>query len=154
CGDREPILIVVGVIVEVVLADSPACCGLLAVSVFAGWLEWNTGHGRGVRRWHLRRPPGLARNGDVRDRLAGGAELGRWQGPGVRTGIGGIEIDDVAQQHLSVVEFIPPDDNGLEGERALAEPRDHGLAAGLDTLGNSNLALARKEFQRAHFAKI
>src|SRR5262249_1088208 len=51
-------------------------------------------------------------------------------------------------------ELIPPDDDGLEGERALAERRHHGLAAGLDTLGDSNLAFARKEFHRAHVAEV
>ena len=55
---------------------------------------------------------------------------------------------------LAVVELVPPDDNGLEGEWALAQPRDHGLAAGLDALGNSDLALARKQFDRSHFAQV
>ena len=84
----------------------------------------------------------MARNGNVRDRSAIRGNLGHWWGLGVGAGIGCIQIDDVAQQHLAVVELIPPDDYGLEGERALAEPCDHGLAAGLDALGNSNLAFA------------
>ena len=36
----------------------------------------------------------------------------------------------------------------------LAEPRDHGLSAGLDALGDSDLAFARKEFHRRHFAEV
>ena len=55
---------------------------------------------------------------------------------------------------LALVELVPPDDDGPKGKRALAEPRDHGLAASLDALGNSNLALARKQFHRAHFAEV
>jgi hypothetical protein len=42
----------------------------------------------------------------------------------------------------------------LEGEWALAESRDHGFAAGLDPLGDGDLALTRKKFHRAHFAEI
>ena len=37
-----------------------------------------------------------------------------------------------------------------EVSRALAKPGDHGLAAGLDTLGDGDLALARKQFHRLH----
>src|SRR6516164_7400655 len=55
---------------------------------------------------------------------------------------------------LALVELVPPDDDGLEGEWALAETRDHGLTAGLDALSDGDLALARKEFHRAHFAQI
>jgi hypothetical protein len=75
-------------------------------------------------------------------------------GLGVGASIGCFEVDDVAQKHLSLVELIAPDDDGLEGERALAQARDHGLAAGLDALGDGDLALAGKQFHRAHFAQI
>src|SRR5262249_3969107 len=34
---------------------------------------------------------------------------------------------------FSLVEFIAPDDDGLEGERALAQAGDHRFAAGLDS---------------------
>src|SRR5690606_17042705 len=64
---------------------------------------------------------------------AGGGRLGHL---GVRPGIGGFEVDDVAQQDLAFGELVAPDDNGLEGQRALAQPRDHGFAAGLDALGD------------------
>ena len=73
---------------------------------------------------------------------------------GVGTGIGGLEIDDVAKEDLSFVELVAPDDDGLEGQRALAQARDHGLAAGLDALGDGDFALAGEQLHRAHFAQI
>ncbi len=39
-------------------------------------------------------------------------------------------------------------------ERAFAEARDHRLAAGLDALGDGDLALARQQLHRAHLAQI
>jgi hypothetical protein len=75
-------------------------------------------------------------------------------GLGVGAGVGGLQIDDVAQQDLGFVEFVAPDDDGLEGERALAQALDHGLAAGLDALGDGDLAFARQQLHRAHFAQI
>ncbi len=83
----------------------------------------------------------------ARQRLGG-------RGLGVGALIGGFEIDDVAQQNLAVVQLVAPDDDGLEGERALAQAGDHGLAAGLDALGDGDLALARQELDRAHLAQI
>jgi hypothetical protein len=68
--------------------------------------------------------------------------------------IGGVEIYDVAQQHLAFVERIAPPDEGAHGERALAQPADHHLAAGLDALGDGDLALARQQLDRAHLAQI
>ena len=44
-----------------------------------------------------------------------------------------------------------PDNDGLKGERALAQAGDHGPAAGLDALGDGDLALAGQKFHRAHF---
>ena len=55
---------------------------------------------------------------------------------------------------LFVVELVAPDDDGLEGERALAQARDHRLAAGLDALGDRDFALAREQLHRAHLAQI
>src|SRR5262249_1296364 len=78
----------------------------------------------------------------------------RRHGLGVRPRIGRLEVDDVAQEHLSLVELVAPDDDGLEGERALAQAGDHRFAAGLDALGNRDLALAREKLNRAHFAQI
>ena len=73
---------------------------------------------------------------------------------GVGAGIGGFEIDDVAEEDLSFVEFIAPDDDGLEGQRAFAQACDHRLAAGLDALGDRDFAFARQQFDRAHLAQI
>jgi hypothetical protein len=73
---------------------------------------------------------------------------------GFGTGIGRFEIDDLAQQRRAFVEFVAPDDDGLEGQRALAEARDHRLAAGLDALGDRDFALARQKLDRAHLAQV
>ena len=73
---------------------------------------------------------------------------------GLGAGIGRLEIDDLAQQDLRFVELVAPDDDGLEGQRALAEARDHRLAAGLDALGDGDFALARQQLDRAHLAQI
>src|SRR5437879_3559754 len=73
---------------------------------------------------------------------------------GVGARVGRLEIDDVAQEDLSLIELVAPDDDGLEGQRALAQPGDHRLAAGLDALGDRDLALAREQLDRAHFAQI
>src|SRR6266487_4672619 len=83
-----------------------------------------------------------------------GPITGRRHALGVGAGIGRFEVDDVAQEHLSLVELVAPNDDGLEGERALAQTGDHRFAAGLDALGNRDLALARQKLHRAHFAQI
>ena len=72
----------------------------------------------------------------------------------VGAGIGRLEVDDVAQQDLGFVELVAPDDDRLEGQRALAQARDHRLAAGLDALGDGDFALARQQLDRAHLAQI
>ena len=73
---------------------------------------------------------------------------------GVGAGIGRLEIDDVAQEDLALVELVAPDDDGLERQRAFAQPRDHRLAAGLDALGDGDFALARQQLDGAHLAQI
>ena len=73
---------------------------------------------------------------------------------GIGTGKGGVEVDDVAKENLALVQLIAPDDDRLEGERAFAQARDHGFAAGLDALGDGDFALARQKFNRTHFAQI
>ena len=78
----------------------------------------------------------------------------RWHVLGVGAGVGRFEIDDVAQEHLAVVQLIAPDDDGLERQRAFAQPGDHRLAAGLDALGDGDFALAREQLHRAHFAQV
>ena len=137
-------------------SPSPAArrLSLLAVGAFTGRLERGSGRGRGRGRTAAAVPDDR-RAGHRHDRLAVGADHhGGRHGLGVGPGIGRFEVDDVAQEHLSLVELVAPDDDGLEGERALAQPRDHGLAAGLDALGDGDLALAGQEFHRAHLAQI
>jgi hypothetical protein len=72
----------------------------------------------------------------------------------VRPGVGRLQIDDVAQEDLALDELVAPDDDRLEGQRALAEARDHRLAAGLDPLGDRDLALTGQELHRAHLAQV
>ena len=83
----------------------------------------------------------------------GGRRRGR-HGLGVGTRIGRFEIDDVAEEDFSFVELVAPDDDGLERQRALAQPGDHRLAARLDALGDGDFALAGEQFHRAHLAQI
>jgi hypothetical protein len=52
------------------------------------------------------------------------------------------------------VEFLAPDDDRLEGQRAFAKPGNHGLAAGLDALGDGDFAFARQKLHRAHLAQV
>src|SRR6202023_3664447 len=73
---------------------------------------------------------------------------------GVGAGVGRFQVDDVAQEDLAFVEFVAPDDDGLEGQRAFAQPCDHRLAAGLDALGNGDFAFARQQLDGAHLAQI
>src|SRR5262249_28387522 len=84
----------------------------------------------------------------------GGGDHGRRQGLGVGPGIGRFEVDDVTQEHLSLVKLVAPNDDGLESQWALAQAGDHRLAAGLDALGDGDLALTRKQLHRAHLAQI
>ena len=67
---------------------------------------------------------------------------------------GGFEVDDVAQQDLLVQKLLAPHGDGLEGQRAFAQARDHRVAAGLDPLGDGDLALAGQQFDRTHFAQV
>ena len=91
----------------------------------------------------------------MRHRLAVGADdHRRLHLLGVGAGIGRFEVDDVAQEDFAFVQFVAPDDDGLEGERAFAQARDHRLAAGLDALGDRDFALAREQLDRAHLAQI
>src|SRR5262249_52209087 len=96
----------------------------------------------------------LERGRCCHDWLAVGAHHRRRHGLGVGPGIGRFEVDDVAQEHLSLVELVAPNDDGLEGEWALAQAGDHRFAAGFDAFGDGDLALARQKLRRAHFAQI
>ena len=66
----------------------------------------------------------------------------------------GFQIDDVAQQNVFGQKFVMPDGDRLKGQRAFAEPGDHGVPTGLDPLGDGNLALAAQQFDRTHLAQI
>ena len=153
--ERERVLHVV--VVEIAFAGAPSgfSSPSPSSSVALGRLERGGGRGRRRRRGVCasgRRDHRGARH--RHDRLAVGADHRGRHGLGVGARIGRFEVDDVAQEDLALVELVAPDDDGLEGERALAQPRDHGLAAGLDALGDGDLALARKQFHRAHLAEI
>ena len=166
-GERERILHVV--VVEVALARR--LLAAFAVLAVAGWrgLERRRAGGRrrrrggacGVQRGALRRRP-VPAAASAPSPAAGSAGRRADGWPfcighvvlGVGAGIGRLEIDDVAQEHLAVVELVAPDDDGLEGQRAFAQARDHRLAAGLDALGDGDLALAGEQLDRAHFAQI
>ena len=68
--------------------------------------------------------------------------------------VGCIEIDDVAQQHLSFVEGVTPTENGVERQRAFADGAEHHLAASLDALRNRHLSFTRQELDRPHLPQI
>ena len=65
-----------------------------------------------------------------------------------------LQVNDIAQQNVFVQKFVAPDSDGLEGQRAFAKSRDHGVSAGLDALGDGNLAFAAQKFDGSHFAQI
>ncbi|MNU71706.1 hypothetical protein D3C71_611410 [compost metagenome] len=73
---------------------------------------------------------------------------------GFRTGIGRFEIDDLPQKRRALIQFVAPDDQRLERQRAFAKARNHRFAAGLDTLGDGDFALARQKLDGTHFAQI
>ena len=74
--------------------------------------------------------------------LAGGAALRR------------LEVDHVAQQHAAFVDRIAPRQQRRDGHRALADAADHLVLAGLDALGDLDLALAAQQLDRAHLAQV
>ena len=158
-GERQRILHVVFVVVR--LGGGLArILRLLAVLGVAVGLEGRRGgrrrRRRGLRLHHLQvRRAGHRRRGRAHDRLAVGADdHRRLHLLRVGAGVGRLEIDDVAEENLALVELVAPDDDGLEGERALAQPCDHRLAAGLDAFGNGDFALAGQELDRAHLAQV
>ena len=65
-----------------------------------------------------------------------------------------LEVEDFAQLHAAVVERVGPVDDRVEGDRAFAQAPDHDVAAGLDALGDGDLALAAEQFDRAHLAQV
>jgi hypothetical protein len=50
--------------------------------------------------------------------------------------------------------FVAPDRDGLKGQRAFAQARDHRVATALDALGDGDLALAGQKLDRAHLAQV
>src|SRR5262249_54602260 len=112
--------------------------------------------GRGGRGWRLRQHGGATGSGPgpgCPDRLAVRPDRRRGYGLAIGTGIGRFEVDDVAQQDFALVELVAPNNDGLKGERAFAQPGDHRFATSLDTLRDGNLAFAREQLHRAHFAQ-
>ena len=51
-------------------------------------------------------------------------------------------------------QLVAPHHDGFEGQGAFAQAADHGVAAGLDALGDGDLALARQQLDRAHLAQV
>ena len=154
-GERQRVLDVV--VVEVGLGGCGFLAAFLAVAVGGAGLERRRAMRRGGRRrWRRRR--GMRRRTASRPQARPAAHRrpapARRHRLGVGARIGRFEIDDVAQEDLALVELVAPDDDGLEGERALAQARDHRLAAGLDALGDGDFALAREQLHRAHLAQI
>src|SRR5262249_32697910 len=99
------------------------------------------------RRLGERRDFGNRKGRDLRGGLATGANYYRCRhGLGAGTRIGCLDVDDVAEQDLPLVELVAPDDDGLKGERALAQTCDDGLSAGLDALGDRDFTLAGEKF--------
>ena len=55
---------------------------------------------------------------------------------------------------LPSMQRVAPADQRANGQRALADAADHHLAAGLDALGDRDLALARQQLDRPHLAQV
>ena len=158
-GERKRILHVV----FVVIALGRGLARILLLAVPGGGitrrLEWRGGRRRRGRRRRLHdlemRCAGNRRADGLRNRLAIGTDDHRHLHLlGVGTGVGRLKVDDVAEEDFSFVELVAPDDDGLEGQRAFAEARDHRFAAGLDALGNGDFAFAREQLDRAHLAQV
>src|SRR5262249_57715971 len=78
------------------------------------------------------------------DGVAVGADCRGLHLLGVGAGVGRFEVDDVAEEHFSVVEFVAPDEDGLEGERAFAQSSDHCLAASLNAFGDGDFTFGER----------
>jgi len=93
---------------------------------------------------------GFRRHGPVGTRLAAidavtGVEVGA---------VGRLQVDDVAQQHALRDQPIAPLDQRLHHCGAGADRPDHLVAAGLDALGDRDLAFAGQQFDAAHLAQV
>jgi len=80
--------------------------------------------------------------------------VGRANHRAIEAAVGCIEIDDVAQQHLSFIEGVTPTENGVDRQRALADGAEHHLSAGLDALRNRHLSFTRQALDRRHLPQI
>ena len=155
-GERHRVFEIV--LVELGFGDRRLLAAPSSPSARPARLERRRGGRRRRRRHRSAAARSRARRRRARCRPARSA--GRRAGPaarrmlGVGARIGRFQIDDVAEEDFSFVELVAPDDDGLEGQRALAQAGDHRLAAGLDALGDGDFALARQQLHRAHFAQI
>ena len=75
-------------------------------------------------------------------------------GIGRTTTVCGVQVDDIAQQDAALDQGFAPEQQRLDGQRTFADAADHLLAAGLDALGDGDLALAREQLDRAHLAQV
>ncbi len=154
--ERERVL-VIHVVVGITLPESGILAALDVTFAIGGRRRRERG-GAGGRGGGSPRPvrlTALARHRDAcHRRLAGGVHHLRRHGLRLGPRVGRLQVDDIAQEHSAFIELLAPDDDGLEGQRALAQARDHGLAAGLDSFGDRDLALAGQELQRSHLAQI
>ena len=153
-GERHRVLGIV--LVGVAFAE----CAFLRL-LFAAADVQRLGLERRGGRWRRRRSHRLRRHNREerwRARGHGGRRIAARHGSRHRLGVGAgirrFEVYNVVQEHIAVIQFIAPDGDGLEGERALAQAGDHRLAAGLNTLGDGDLTLAREQPNRAHLAQI
>ncbi len=84
----------------------------------------------------------------------GGDRVAGRTGPGHGAAIGLLEVDHLTQQDAAGAQLLAPHHDGFEGQGALAQAADHGVAAGFDALGDGDLALARQQLHRAHLAQV
>ena len=71
-----------------------------------------------------------------------------------RAALGRLEVDHVAQQDAALVDRVTPHQQRRDRHRALADAADHLVLAGLDALGDLDLALAAQQLDAAHLAQV
>ena len=72
---------------------------------------------------------------------------------GGRVGGHRLQLDHLAERQAALGDGVPPGGQRAEGHRALAERRQHGVAPGLDALGDRDLAFAGQQRGVAHLAE-
>ena len=65
-----------------------------------------------------------------------------------------FKINHVTQQNIFVQKFVAPNGDCLKCQRAFTKTQNHRIAARFNTLCDCNLAFARQQLHRAHFAQI